>query len=331
MTKKYIIEYLAGTKGDMLCRFLNNIKPNLESTGKSKPVVSSVPSWLKVMDPQELTLERFEEALSVNPYEYMPAHPLWVVHNPKYLDLIEKYNYEICSLKFEPEHYVTVVIEALIKNMPNLAKNDKSNAPEIHLINHPNSLRASSLYGAPRVNLLTVNRDYIEAGFPHLSRSRITSTLGTFPNNNPEIQVTELLNILFFEDKFIPKWLDKAMSDVGIVLKDLDLSKDNLDLRMQNIVKNPPNHLYKRRSLVSRLFNEMTEHRTILNYEDLYLGGYPFPDLPDREEEWKNLVENSWCDYDRNGYRKFVLPDKPLEPTNKITKIITEYLEQWKK
>ena len=126
MTKKYIIEYFAGTKGDMLCRFLNNLKPALELTGKSRPVMSTVPSWLKLMDPNELTLERFEEALSVNPYEYMPAHALWVVYNPKYLDLIEKYNYEIYSIKFEPEHYVTVIIEALIKNMTLLQKSKTS-------------------------------------------------------------------------------------------------------------------------------------------------------------------------------------------------------------
>jgi hypothetical protein len=325
MTKKYIIEYLGGTKGDMLCRFLNNLKPDLESTGKSKPVKSSVPSWLKIMDPNELTLERFDEALSKNLYEYMPAHALWVTNNKDYRDLLKKYNYEIYSLKFKPEHYVTIIIEALIKNMTLLQKSKTST--NSHLVS-------------------AINRNYRESGFHHLKDKsgllsgsykdgkwtrEFISPQGTLPNT--EIQIVEILNILFFEDKVVPKWMTTAMDASGIVLKDLDLwnLEHKRDIRLENILKNPPNHLYKKRAAIYRLFNEMTEHRTILNYEDLYLSEYPFPDQPDREEEWKDLVENSWCDYDSNGYRKFILPDKPIEITNKITKIVMEYLEQWKK
>ena len=84
-------------------------------------------NWLKLVSQRDMTLERFEEVLSVNPYEYVPAHPLWCccpttiqgtenVLYSKYIDLLKKYDYEIISLKFEPKHYVTIFIERVLKN-----------------------------------------------------------------------------------------------------------------------------------------------------------------------------------------------------------------------
>ena len=114
---KYIIEYAGGTKGDMLCRFLNSIASDQDSTGKTLPLGwEDGFNWLKLVNPYELTLERFEDVLSKNPYKFLPAHILWVTYDKNYRDLLKKYNYEIWSIKFEPKHYLTIQIEALLKN-----------------------------------------------------------------------------------------------------------------------------------------------------------------------------------------------------------------------
>ena len=118
MNKKYILEYVGGTKGDMVVRFLNGVEPDIsfDRANKTEPQELECENWLKLINPKDMTLERFEEVLSVNPYEYLPAHPLWCccptdlqgaenLLYSKYMDLLKEYDYEIMSLKFEPKHY----------------------------------------------------------------------------------------------------------------------------------------------------------------------------------------------------------------------------------
>ncbi|SVB69139.1 uncharacterized protein METZ01_LOCUS221993 [marine metagenome] len=304
--KKYIIEYVGGTKGDMLCRFLNNIESAQDHTGKSKPIPTQSQPWLKLVNPYDLTLERFEMEISLNQFKFMPAHPLWVTYNKDYRDLLKKYNYEIYSIKFKPEHYVTIALESIIKNMTKDSE-------------------------------LRFRKTQFETDSIPFLNGKSQGQLFT----NTELQLTDLINMLYFEDKVIPEWLKTVVSNSGIDIDGLDLWKygagyNRRNRRLQTMIESPSSQIYGKKAWLFRLFNEMTEGRTILNYEDLYLGGYPFPDLPDREEEWKGLVENSWCDYVGNDYRKFILPDDAIERPKpkaygfKLTKTVMEYLEQWK-
>ncbi len=57
---KYIIEYCGGTKGDLLCRFLNNDNSQFlpDRANKTEPADIGCLNWLKLADPYQLTLER---------------------------------------------------------------------------------------------------------------------------------------------------------------------------------------------------------------------------------------------------------------------------------
>ena len=248
--KKYIIEYVGGTKGDMLSRFLNNLSTDQDVRGKSSHTVwpCGGRNWLKstkvngvVLD---LTLDRFEEALWRNPYEFMPTHPLGVIDIKDYRDLLKMYNYEIYSIKYKPKHQTTIRIESLIKNFP--LRDDRT---KIDILN----VLFSSLKLPPPEWLLDSDKKLMKTVFTETEMKKKT------------VQLLGMFNKTY-------------LGQVGQVWPSLDMA----------------------------MWNEMTEHRTILNYEDLYLEKYPFPHLPDREEEWKDLVENSWCDYNGHGYRKFV-------------------------
>ncbi len=279
--KKYIIEYVGGTKGDMVCIFLNNAPPNQDGTGKTSPLEVGCPNWLKLMIPTELTLDRFEEVLATNPHTYLPSHPLWAVYNPKYLDLIEKYNYEICSLKFDKKHYVTIRIESILKNT------FKQKDGDISILNEG-------------------------------SRSLD--------------QLVDLLNMLFFEERKVPDWFKDANPKYDFS-KFKDIFTEKRTDRTLGLLKAIPTELYRQRARYNRLFNEMTEHRTLLSYEELFCSDLPYPLNPDRKEEWLNLVENSWCNYDKGGYRDFTVPENFYE-YGKVPfylKPIMEILEQWKK
>jgi len=231
---KYIFEYVGGTKGDMTVRFLNGVEPDIsfDRANKTEPQELECENWLKLIRESDMTLERFEEVLSVNPYEYVPAHPLWCcspttiqgkenVLYSEYIDLLKKYDYEIISLKFEPKHYVTIFIERVLKN------------------------------------------DYKHSG---ITENDVRSSNQTF-------------------------------------LKQLSLKE---------AFEGGPTEIFKRFNSTSARskFIEMTNDRTLLHYDDLFLSdSCPFPEHAHREDEWLMLVEQSWCDYNENGYRKFEVPD----------------------
>jgi len=294
---KYIIEYVGGTKGDMVCRFLNKLEPNLDDTGKSKPVDTDSPRWLKLLNPFDLTLARFEEALSLNTHEFVPAHPLWITYNKDYRDLLEKYDYKIYSIKFEEKHYVTILIESLLKNMII----NKNETPVI-----------------------------------------TWSNMGT-PWKILAPELVDIMNILFFDGRKVPDWFKNAMSENDIDFADLDFMnvEEKRKERIEGILSVSPHVIYKKRARVFKLYNEMLDHRTILNYEDLYMGNFPFyhieenhlyEDDDEREDEWNHLVESSWCDYVGNDYRKFVIPKLPINwQANLYSRTIEKYLKQWKK
>ncbi len=231
---KYIFEYVGGTKGDMTVRFLNGVEPDIsfDRANKSEPQPLECENWLKLIREKDMTLERFEEVLSVNPYEYVPAHPLWcccptTLRGEKnllysnYMDLLKEYDYEIISLKFEPKHYVTIFIERVLKN------NYK------HGIDIDGDVRSSN---------------------------------------------SQFMKQLSLEEAF----------------------------------RGGPSQIFNRfnSTPARKKFNEMTNDRTLFHYDDLYLSdSCPFPDHSHREDEWLMLVEQSWCDYDENDYRKFEVPE----------------------
>ena len=231
--KKYIFEYVGGSKGDMVARFLNGVEPDIsfDRANKTEPLPLDCENWLKLIRAKDMTLERFEEVLSVNPHEYLPAHPLWcccptTLHGEEnslysnYIDLLKKYNYEIISLKFEPKHYVTIFIERVLKN------------------NY-------------KYNVVTDN---------------------------------------------------DVRSSNGQFLKQLSL---------EEAFSGGPSQIFARfnSTQARKKFNEMTNDRTLLHYEELFCSNLPYPLHPHREDEWLMLVEQSWCKYDENDYRKFEVPE----------------------
>ena len=114
---RHIVEYVGGSKGDMVCRFLNREAPSMDKNGKTLPLSLE----LKMLNPFDYTLELFEKALVENEYEYMPAHPMWYTNDTRYMDLMKKHKYDIISIKFEQKHYTTISIENMIKNkLPDL-------------------------------------------------------------------------------------------------------------------------------------------------------------------------------------------------------------------
>jgi len=115
---QYILEYMAGTKGDLLCRFLNGLDSDLwpGRANKTNPPDIGCLNWLKLANPYHLTLDRFEEVLDTNTHKFLPAHPLWVTYDKEYLLLLDEYDYKILKLRYEKNQYITIRIEANLKN-----------------------------------------------------------------------------------------------------------------------------------------------------------------------------------------------------------------------
>ena len=115
---QYIIEYMGGSKGDLLCRFLNGFDPDIrpERANITNPSDIGCINWLKLWNPYHLTINRFEEVLVTNSHKYLSAHPLWVTYNKEYLKVLDTHSYKILKLRFEKKHYTTIRIESNLKN-----------------------------------------------------------------------------------------------------------------------------------------------------------------------------------------------------------------------
>ena len=59
---------MSGTKGDLLCRFLNGLDSDIlpeNGNRTSTPDIGCI-NWLKLANPYHLTIDRFEEVLVTN-------------------------------------------------------------------------------------------------------------------------------------------------------------------------------------------------------------------------------------------------------------------------
>ncbi len=133
---QYIIEYMGGTKGDLLCRFLNGFDSNIfpERSNVTIPPDIGCINWLRLLSPYHLTLDRFEEVLVTNSHKFLPAHPLWVTYNKKYLELLDTHDYKIIKLRFERKHYTTISIESNLKNRGGFVDQTGTPVPRNQLI-----------------------------------------------------------------------------------------------------------------------------------------------------------------------------------------------------
>lgn len=128
---QYIIEYMGGTKGDLLCRFLNGFDPDISSQRSNVTIPPDIGciNWLRLANPYHLTLDRFEEVLVTNSHKFLSAHPLWVTYNKKYLELLDTHDYKIIKLRFEKKHYTTISIESNLKNRGGFVDQDGAAVP----------------------------------------------------------------------------------------------------------------------------------------------------------------------------------------------------------
>ncbi len=249
-TGKYIIEYVGGSKGDLLCRFLNNEISKIETTRSNKTNPSDIGcfNWLKLGCPYHLTLDRFEEVLATNTKKYVPAHPLWVTYDDRYLKLLEQYDYKILQLRFEESQYVTIRIESNLKN--------------------------------------------VDGG------------------KHPEILV-DFMNTVWWRGLDFSTFTSKQLTTA----KPPKLGGDDA---------------WKQRAYIYDLFLSNTKNREFIFYSDLFLD-FSCDTIKNYDlEEWKSLVDKSWCSAGGGsilGYRDWDKPRPSEKPKSKYSDIIERYID----
>lgn len=117
---KYIIEFISGCKGDLLNRFLNRAEDNIAEHYNNKTIELNQggPNWLKAQNPAEQTLERIENNLKNNPYQFISGHYLMHLSSDnRYVDLLNKYEYKVIRVHADRKYWTTVRIESIFKNL----------------------------------------------------------------------------------------------------------------------------------------------------------------------------------------------------------------------
>jgi hypothetical protein len=115
----WVIEYLGGTKGDFLTRFLNNEKFIQNSlTNKSKVFPIHLTPYEYIAKNQAVPLDIFCKILEEGKkYRFINAHELFFLNKKIYFEELRKRNYSIKKIIFSKKYYKTIYIESFIKNI----------------------------------------------------------------------------------------------------------------------------------------------------------------------------------------------------------------------
>lgn len=109
MTKRYILNYIGGSKGDFLCNFINNIPVSLDERNAS-------PSDFGFL--KSLTYRNFNDTdiklINENSCLIFPAH---FAHKIP-IEFLNNYNFEIINFVYDSNVLSTIYIEYLFKNLP---------------------------------------------------------------------------------------------------------------------------------------------------------------------------------------------------------------------
>jgi len=202
--KKYIIEYQAGTKGDLLIRFLNKQEVMFTSDKKTVPLKIGMPNYLKLLDPEMQTLEKYEAVLANNPFQFIGGHRQWHFGKKiEYDNLLKKYGYQIIKLQFDHRFYKTVGIESVIKNYYDWDKTEEDY--EIKLEN-TKFVRPDVPFGKDEMtiyNLEKILHDTIKM-ITFNNSNRLFKRFESFNNND-----TENKTLLQFHDLYVDFNLEK--------------------------------------------------------------------------------------------------------------------------
>jgi hypothetical protein len=261
LSKKYVFEYVGGTKGDMVVRFLNGVEPAIrfDRANITEPQELGCVNWLKLISARDMTLERFEEVISVNPYEYVPAHPLWCC----------------CPTTFQGMEG-----EYIANGKGRSAAT--SRAAKLADAYAPGEYKENLLYSKYMDLLKKYNYEIISLKFE--------------PKHYVTIFIEKVLKLKIYKG-------ENEFSDV----KKLNNYTNNDSIKKLEL---GPLVIFGSKYQRCKKFNELTENRTLLHYDDLFCSdSCPFPSHSHREDEWLMLVEQSWCDYNKNDYRKFEVPE----------------------
>jgi hypothetical protein len=121
ISRKWIIEYLSGCKGDMLTYHLNGITVDLDPiyNRTSSLFYNRIGTGNSLIYPVEL-FEKYLETAQEKNILFSNSHQLNFSYQTKYTNLLEKYNIGIKKIVFSQEFYKTIHIECVIKTLNRL-------------------------------------------------------------------------------------------------------------------------------------------------------------------------------------------------------------------
>lgn len=120
MKGKIILEYIPGTKGDFLARFLTDQSIKLTELGRSADLEESLKFLSRYKEDvgyYNPSFDNFEKYLSKKFGKVITAHELFFLSNAKqYYSILQKYNMSIVKICYDKQFYKTIQIEDLFKN-----------------------------------------------------------------------------------------------------------------------------------------------------------------------------------------------------------------------
>lgn len=119
---RYVLEYIGGTKGDMLTTLLIN-KDELKFDELRRAVNRGNKLFLMELSAQisyafkNPSIEEFKKRLLISNDKILTAHGLYFLQKKEYRDVLKELDFKVKKLIFEKRHYQTINIEGVFKNL----------------------------------------------------------------------------------------------------------------------------------------------------------------------------------------------------------------------
>ena len=180
---RYIVEYMAGTKGDMLVRFLNKMPPGIIDQDDRRTVSAPIGmvNWLKSLNPKKNTVERSIEVLYKNTNKFIGAHELFHFgKNQEFDQTLEQLDYKVIKIVFGRRYYKTIIVESIIKNFSNFDETEENYPVQIenmHYLNDKNHI--NSFFGL-----------YSHADFNYKNKKSVLALIDYLLDRLPELHIS---------------------------------------------------------------------------------------------------------------------------------------------
>lgn len=119
---EYLIEHVAGAKGDLIATFLNGFPANFVLHNRTIPPSSHIRKFMVNATINDFVEEESLREILKSRKTFVATHELTILEKFNLFYVLKEENIKVKKIKFDKKYYRTISIEGFVKNLPNHIK-----------------------------------------------------------------------------------------------------------------------------------------------------------------------------------------------------------------